>query len=62
MKVNNGAIYHSESNNKAVRVTRAHQAERIAYVKHHNQDINSEVSFDDLSPATPKQVKDYLSR
>jgi hypothetical protein len=41
---------------------RAHQAHKIAYVKHHNQDIDSEVSFNDLSPATPKQVKDYLGR
>lgn len=62
MKINNGAIYHSKLNNKAVRVVRANQAEAIAYVKHHKQDIESEVFFTDLLPATVKQVKQYLSK
>lgn len=62
MKINNGAIYHSKSNNKAVRVVRANQAESIAYVKHHKQDIESEVFFSDLLPATMKQIKQYLGK
>lgn len=62
MKINNGAIYHSKSNNKAVRVVRANQAESIAYVKHHKQDIESEVLFSDLVSATIKQVKQYLGK
>ena len=62
MKVNNGAIYHSKSNNKVVRVVRANQAESIAYVKHHKQDIDSEVFFSDLSPATSEQIKSYLAK
>jgi len=62
MKVNNGAIYHSKSNNKAVRVVRANQAESIAYVKHHKQDIETEVFFSDLVPATTEQVKHYLGK
>ena len=62
MKINNGAIYHSHSNNKAVRVVRANQALAIAYVKPHKQDIESEVFFADLMPATIKQVKQYLSK
>ena len=62
MKINNGAIYHSKSNNKAVRVVRANQSDAIAYVKHHNQDIESEVFFSDLIPATKEQVKQYLGK
>ena len=62
MKINNGAIYHSKSNNKAVRVVRANQAEAIAHVKHHKQDIESEVFFSDLLPATMKQIKQYLGK
>ena len=62
MKINNGAIYHSKSNNKAVRVVRANQSESIAYIKHHKQDIESEVFFSDLIPATKEQVKTYLGK
>jgi hypothetical protein len=63
MKIRNGAIYHSKSNNKAVRVVRAHQSEQIAYVKHHKQDnIESEVFFSDLAPATKEQIDQYLGR
>ena len=61
MKIRNGAIYHSTSNNKAVRVVRAHQDEQIAIVKHHEQEhIETEVFFSDLVPATKDQVKSYL--
>tara|TARA_A200000159_G_scaffold161209_1_gene182709 strand:- start:1235 stop:1426 length:192 start_codon:yes stop_codon:yes gene_type:complete len=63
MKIRNGSIYHSKSNNKAVRVIRAHQDEQIAYVKHHEQaNIETEVFFADLQPATKMQVKLYLGR
>lgn len=63
MKIKNGSIYHSKSNNKAVRVVRAHQDEQIAYVKHHDQtNIETEVFFSDLTPATKMQVKLYLGR
>lgn len=63
MKIRNGAIYHSKSNNKAVRVVRAHQDEQIAIVKHHRQEnIESEVFFTDLIPATSEQVKKYLGK
>lgn len=63
MKIRNGAIYHSKSNNKAVRVVRAHQADEIAYVKHHAQErIETEVFFSDLEPATKEQIKQYLGK
>ena len=63
MKIKNGTIYHSISNNKAVRVVRANQSEKIAYVKHHKQtQIETEVFFSDLKPATSTQVKLYLTR
>ena len=63
MKIKNGSIYHSKSNNKAVRVVRANQAELIAYVKHHKQtQIETEVFFSDLVTATAMQVKLYLGR
>ena len=62
MKINNGAIYHSQSNNTAVRVVRANQDLSIAYIKHHKQDIESEVLFTDLVTATNKQVKQYLGK
>jgi hypothetical protein len=62
-KIRNGSIYHSVSNNKAVRVFRANQSEGIAYIKHHNQEnIESEVFFSDLLPATKEQVKQYLGK
>ena len=63
-KIRNGAIYHSKSNNKAVRVKRAHQAEQIAYIKHHGQDhmFESEVPFSDLIPATKEQIQEYLRK
>jgi hypothetical protein len=62
-KIRNSAIYYSRSNNKVVRVTRAHQQEKIAYVKHHNiQLANEEVFFSDLEPVTGEQVKKYLGR
>ena len=63
-KIRNGAIYHSKTNNKAVRVKRADQAERIAHIKHHTQDhmFDPEVPFSDLTPATKKQVQEYLGR
>lgn len=62
-KIRNSAIYYSRSNNKVVRVTRAHQQEKIAYVKHHNiQLANEEVYFSDLEPVTGEQVKKYLGR
>jgi hypothetical protein len=63
MKIKNGSIYHSKSNNKAVRVVRANQEQSIAYVKHHKQtQIETEVFFSDLMPATPMQVKLYLTK
>ena len=62
-KIRNAAIYYSKSNNKVVRVTRANQDERIAYVKHHNIEIlNHEVFFSDLEPVSGEQVKKYLGR
>jgi TP901 family phage tail tape measure protein len=63
-KIRNGAIYHSKANNKAVRVKRADQTERIAYIKHHTQDhmFDPEVPFSDLTPASKKQVQEYLGR
>ena len=63
-KIRNGAIYHSKVNNKAVRVKRAHQAEQIAYIKHHGQDhlFESEVPFSDLSAATKEQIQEYLKQ
>ncbi len=63
-KIRNGAIYNSKTNNKAVRVVRANQAERIAYIKHHSQDhmFDPEVPFSDLTPATKKQVQEYLGK
>ena len=46
-----------------MRVIRAHQDEQIAYVKHHEQaNIETEVFFADLQPATKMQVKLYLGR
>lgn len=63
MKIRNGAIYHSKSNNKAVRIVRAYQEDQIAYVKHHKQDnIESEVFFSDLEPATKEQINKYLGK
>lgn len=62
-KIRNSAIYYSRSNNKVVRVTRANQQEKIAYVKHHNIELaNEEVFFGDLEPVTGEQVKKYLGR
>ncbi len=62
-KIKNSAIYYSKSNNKVVRVTRANQQEKIAYVKHHNIELaNEEVFFSDLEPVTGEQVKQYLGR
>ena len=62
-KIRNSAIYYSKSNNKVVRVTRAHQQEKIAYVKHHNIELpNEEVCFSDLEPVSGEQVKKYLGR
>ena len=64
MKIKNGTLYHSKSNNKVVRVVRADQSEQIAYIKHHNQGhrFESEVFFSDLLPATSEQVKNYLKK
>jgi hypothetical protein len=62
-KIRNASIYFSKSNNKIVRVTRANQQEKIAYVKHHNTELaNEEVFFGDLEPVTGEQVKKYLGR
>ena len=63
MKVNNGGIYYSQSNNKIVRVMRANQNESIAYLKHHGVELYaSEVFFSDLQPVTREQVKKYLGK
>jgi hypothetical protein len=62
-KIRNAAIYYSKSNNKVVRVTRANQQEKIAYVKHHGIELaNEEVFFNDLEPVSGEQVKKYLGR
>ena len=62
-KIRNAAIYYSRSNNKVVRVVRANQGEQIAYIKHHETELqNSEVFFNDLEPVTGEQVKKYLGK
>ena len=62
MRINNGGIYYSESNNLIVRVIRAHQDEKIAYIKCHERTnkFESEVPFSDLQKATKKSVLKYL--
>jgi len=63
IKIRNSAIYYSRSNNKIVRVTRANQQEKIAFVKHHGIELaNDEVFFSDLESVTGEQVKKYLGR
>jgi hypothetical protein len=61
-KIRNGTIYYSESNNKIVRVIRAHQEDEIAYIKHHEIEIlNSEVLFSDLHPVDKETAKNYFT-
>ena len=69
MKINNGGLYYSKSNNLVVRVVRAIQAESIAYIKCHNRTVNafglsfeSEVAFSDLEIATKESVLKYLGK
>jgi len=69
MRVNNGALYYSKSNNLVVRVIRAIQAEAIAYIKCHDRTVNalglpfeSEVAFSDLEIATRESVLKYLGK
>ncbi len=59
-----GTLYHSKQNNKCVRLVELHKKERIAVVKHHEQDhlFQAEVFFMDLEKATGEQVKAYLQR
>ena len=61
MKIRNGAIYHSKSNNKAARIVRANQDEQIALIVFQNNE-QDEVFFSDLLPATSDQVKNYLGK
>ena len=62
-KVINGTIYYSVSNNKIVRVIRANQDEEIAYIKHHNIELqNSEVFFSDLKPVEKDIAIAYFKR
>jgi hypothetical protein len=61
MKIRNGAIYHSKSNNKAARIVRANQDEQIALIVFQNSE-QEEVFFSDLLPATSEQVKNYLGK
>ena len=64
MRINNGGIYYSTSNNLIVRVVRAHQEEKIAYIKCHNRThlFDNEVAFSDLEPATKENVQKYLGK
>ena len=59
-----GSLYHSKQNNKCVRLVKIHIKERIAVVKHHEQDhlFQPEVFFTDLEVATADQVKAYFKR
>ena len=62
-----GGIYHSQVNNKAVRLVSLDRIKgglRVATIKHHGQDhlFQSEVYLSDLSKATAKQVASYFSR
>ncbi len=63
-----GGIYHSEANNKAVRLVALDLIKKsgiqVATIKHHKQDhlFQSEVYLSDLSKATAEQVKIYFSR
>ena len=62
-----GGIYHSQVNNKAVRLVSLDRIKgglRVATIKHHKQDhlFESEVYLSDLSKATSKQVASYFSR
>tara|TARA_Y100000766_G_C18768160_1_gene537016 strand:- start:8 stop:199 length:192 start_codon:yes stop_codon:yes gene_type:complete len=63
MKIKNGSLFYSKANNKVVRVVRAHQAEKIAYLKSHDVELkDSEVYFSDLEPVTNDMVKQYLKK
>ena len=69
MKIRNGSLYYSKSNNLVVRVVRAIQGEAIAYVKCHERTVNafglpfeSEVAFSDLEIATKQSVLNYLGK
>jgi hypothetical protein len=63
MKIKNGSLFYSKANNKVVRVIRAHQSEKIAYIKSHNVELkDSEVYFSDLQPVTNDMVKKYLKK
>ena len=62
-----GGIYHSRTNNKAVRLVALDRIKgglRVATIKHHKQDhlFESEVYLSDLSKATAEQVASYFSR
>ena len=62
-----GGIYHSQVNNKAVRLVSLDRIKgglRVATIKHHKQDhlFESEVYLSDLSKATAEQVATYFSR
>ena len=59
-----GSLYHSKQNNKVVRLVELHIKERIAVVKHHEQDhlFQAEVFYMDLDKATGEQVKAYFQR
>ena len=61
-----GSLYHSRVNNKVVRLVALDKvgAQRIATIKHHNQDhlFESEVFVSDLVKATGEQVKEYFTR
>ena len=62
-KIRNGTIYYSISNNKIVRVIRANQQEEIAYIKHHDIELqNSEVFFSDLKPVEKEIAIAYFRR
>jgi hypothetical protein len=63
MSIKNGSLYYSVVNNKVVRVIRAHQNEKTAYIKNHNKElVESEVDFSDLKPVNNDMVKQYLKR
>ena len=63
MSIKNGSLYYSVVNNKVVRVIRAHQNEKTAYIKNHNKELlESEVDFSDLKPVNNDMVKQYLKR
>ena len=63
MDIKNGSLYYSKANNKVVRVFRAHQNEKIAYLKSHDIELkDSEVYFSDLEPVTNEMVKKYLKK